>query len=222
MEPVSQNTTSDVYLGSTAIQEIRKGYALIWNRKDILSYEYEFTASRKTIEASAIPGKDDFVVTSNRKTYVNGVFVKEEPLDFTVKKNSIFYSEINGDRVIVKWDYNYSDGPIAAKIYLVQADSNITTSLDFVQEHIPVCIITAEARGDRAYATSNKPVASDIWIGLEVTTYDGSGGSEIWYDGMIIHKGGTDAAYDAPNGDIQIGSSISPEHDDTYIYEFRQ
>ena len=59
MEPVSQNTTSDVYLGSTAIQEIRKGYALIWNRKDILSYEYEFTASRKTIEASAIPGKDD-------------------------------------------------------------------------------------------------------------------------------------------------------------------
>lgn len=219
MEPVSQNTTSDAYLGSTAIQEIRKGPALIWKKEDILSYEYEFTTSRSAIEASAIPGKDYFSVTSKRKTYINGVFVKEDSLNFTVEKNKSFYSEIDGGRVTIKWEYNYSEAPIATKIHLVQIGSNITASLDFLQEHMPVCIITAEAHGEKAFAISNKPVASDITIGLEITTYDGQGGSEIWYDNMIIHQGGTKATYDIPNGDIKIYDSISLEHDNTYIYK---
>lgn len=219
MEPVSQNTTTDAYLGVTAIQEIRKGNALIWKKEDVLSYEYEFTTSRETIEASAIPGNDDFTVTSKRRTYINGVFIKEESLDFTVKKNHYFYSAIDGNRVTVTWDYNYSNGPIATKIDLVQTGSNITISLDFVQGYIPVCVITAEAHGEKAFAISNKPVASDIYIALEITTYDGPGGSETWYDNMIIHQGGTEATYDIPNGDIKIYDSISPEHDNTYIYK---
>ncbi len=219
MEPISQNTTSDAYLGLATVREIRKGPALIWKRPDVISYEYEFATSRNAIEAAAIPGHDDFKVTSYRKTYINGVFVKEEPLGFTVAKNSIFYSEIKGDWVTIRWEYNYTDGPIATRIDLVQTDSGKVLSLDFVQGHVPVCRISAWAGGDNVYAVSDKPVASDILIGLEITTWDNpDGSSDIWYDNLNIRKGETESKYNIPNSDIKIDGSIAPQHDNTYIY----
>lgn len=219
MEPISQNTTKDAYLGAMSVLEIRKGPALIWKRPDAVSYEYEFTASRNAIEASAIPGDDYFTITSNKKTYVNGVFVKAEPLGFTVEKNRAFYARIDGNKVTISWGYNDSDGVIATSINLTQADSNVKLSLDFVQEYIPVCRVKADAGGATAYAVSNKPVASDVRIGLEITTYDNpDGSSETWYDTMVIPKGQTECRYNVPNSDIVLAGSIFPEYDDTYIY----
>ena len=155
-------------------------------------------------------------VESYKEIYYNGDYSSNQDLDWQIV-NYKGPGSVSGRHAISVPANNTPDE--RDMDYDVKQDESGKTCVGYCcQEGLDTCYLyTGDASSGSATLHSDKPVASDVSVGYEVTSMTSG---DVWYGYVELKKGTTGPVENSEghNVDIVYDNYAVPEYDDTYYY----